>query len=205
LLTDDNYKFGKNSKGGRAMPHGSIADTIPAISADVFRLLHDYNRRLEWDTLLQDARLCDNLTEARLHATSVCTGRWYLGGIALRTEYVSFNPPHVAAVKMLNRPPFFETFAATIRHHDLGDGSSTIEYKYNFTARPPWLRWLLHPVMACVFRWETRKRLGALRRWFVKAQNGKILPNAGTLAEQSHALEPAAGPVSNGQPSPPAQ
>ncbi len=148
------------------MPHGSVTDIIPASSDEVFRLLHDYSRRLEWDSLLQDAHLCDGFSEAQLHARSLCTGRWYLGGIALKTEYVTFNPASVAAVKMINRPPFFDTFAATIRHSDLGDGSSRIEYKYNFTARPVWLRWLLHPVMAAIFRWETPKRLHALRRFW---------------------------------------
>jgi hypothetical protein len=78
------------------------------------------------------------------------------------------NPPHGAAVKMLNRPLFFETFAATIRHQDLTDGSSTIEYKYRFAARPSGLRWLLHPTMSYAFRWETRKQIRALRQWFEK-------------------------------------
>jgi hypothetical protein len=154
------------------MPHGSVTETIPAPSAEVFRLLHDYQRRLEWDTLLRDAHLCDHWTEAQLHATSECTGRWYLGGLALKTQYVSFHPPEVAAVKMLNRPPLFETFAATIRHRDLSDGSSSVEYKYNFTARPWWLRWLLHPVMATLFRWETRKRLRSLRQFFANCPSG---------------------------------
>jgi len=152
------------------MPHGSVIDRIPATSADVFRLLNDYSRRLEWDTLLEDARLCDGWISAELHARSVCTGRWYLGRIALKTEYVSFRPPCVAAVKMLNRPALFEAFAASIRHHDLGAGSSSIEYKFSFTARPLWLRWLLHPLMAAIFRWETQKRLAALRRHFAMAQ-----------------------------------
>ena len=149
------------------MPHGSVSVAIPASSAAVFRLLHDYNRRLEWDTLLQDARLCPGWTEAQLHATSICTGRWFLGGIALETQYVSFKPPELAAVKMLNRPPFFETFAATIRHRDVIDGTSSVEYIYHFTARPSWLRWLLNPVMGAVFRWETRKRLHSLLRFFL--------------------------------------
>lgn len=151
------------------MPHSSVTETIPARSAEVFLLLHDYGRRLEWDTLLKDARLSENWNEAQLHATSVCQGRWQLGGISLKTKYVSFNPPDVAAIKMVNRPPFFDTFAATIRHRDLSDGRSSIEYKYNFTARPWWLRWLLHPVMAAAFRWETRKRLRALRRFFFES------------------------------------
>jgi hypothetical protein len=122
------------------MPHGSVTACIPASSDEVFQLLHDYDRRLEWDTLLQAAYLTDNWTTAQLHATSVCQGRWFTGGLAFKTEYVSFTPGHVAAVRMLNRPLFFETFAATIRHRDLVDGRSEVEYKYNFTARPRWLR-----------------------------------------------------------------
>ena len=148
------------------MPHGSVTVDVPATTDAVFRLLHDYDRRLEWDTLLRDARLCPGWSAAQLHATSVCTGRWFLGGIALTTQYISFKPPAVAAVKMLNRPPFFDTFAATIRHRDTAGGGSSVEYTYHFTARPRWLRWLLHPVMAAVFRWETRKRLCGLRRYF---------------------------------------
>jgi hypothetical protein len=159
--------LGRNDKS--PMPHGSVIETIPASSTEVFRLLHDYDRRLEWDTLLRDARLCAPWTEAQLHATSVCTSRWYLGGLAVKTEYISFHPPQVAAVKMLNRPPFFAGFAATIRHRDLSEGASSVEYKYTFTARPSWLRWLLNPVMAALFRWETRKRLRALRRFFLIA------------------------------------
>lgn len=183
------------------MPHGSVTETIPASSMQVFRLLHDYDRRLEWDTLLQDARLCEGWAEAQLHAVTVCKGRWYLGGMTLKTQYITFNAPEVAAVKLLNHPPFFDTFAATIRHRDVSDDASLIEYKYNFTARPSRIRWLLHPVMTAIFRWETRKRLRALRRYFFDHPSS-LTPKA---TKQSHALEPAAGPVSNGEPFPPAQ
>lgn len=153
------------------MPHGTVTEMIPAPSADVFALLHDYDRRLEWDTLLQAAYLTDGHVRAALGATSVCQGRGRLGGIAVKTEYVTFTPPRVAAVKMVNRPPFFHTFAATIRHHDLPDGTSTVEYKYTFTARPVWLRFVLHPIMSVVFAMETRKRLRALKKFF--ESNGK--------------------------------
>ena len=44
---------------------------------------------------------------------------------------------------MVNRPLFFDTFVAAIRHRDLGDGWSQVESIYQFTARPRWLRWLL--------------------------------------------------------------
>lgn len=148
------------------MPCGTIVKDVPASCAQVFALLHDYDRRLEWDTMLQSATLCDGHTTAALHATTICTARWYLGGISMQTQYISFKAPHVAAVKMLNRSLFFDSFAATIRHKDLKDGWSTVEYHFSFEARPRWMRWLLHPIIGSILHWETRKRLRALRNYF---------------------------------------
>lgn len=148
------------------MPKGKVTKTIPASAQEVFALIHNYERRLEWDTLLQKADLEPEFPQTCVGAVSVCQGRAWLGGITLRTEYVSFQPAKVAAVKMLNRPPFFESFAASIRHRDIAENLSEIEYQYNFTARPTRLRWLLHPVMNAALKWETQKRLLSLKRYF---------------------------------------
>ena len=148
------------------MPLDTVREVIRAPSAEVFRLLHNYDRRFEWDTLLQAAYLTDGYREAQVGAVSVCKGRTHLGGLELKTKYVSFRPPEVAAVKMVNRPPFFETFAATIRHHDLSHSSSSVEYKYNFTARPRCLRFILHSLMNAMLAFETKNRLRALRHFF---------------------------------------
>jgi len=144
------------------MAHAEISAIIPAPSAAVFDLLHDYSRRLEWDTLLQAAYLDDGYTTACAGATSVCVGRWTLGGIALKTVYVSFERPKVAAVRMINHPPFFATWAASIRHEDLAENTSRIAYKFHFTAKPAFLKFVFDPIMERVFRWETKKRLKAL-------------------------------------------
>jgi hypothetical protein len=148
------------------LPSAEIKEIIPATATEVFDLLHDYRRRLEWDTLLQKAYLEKEFPAACKGAISVCQGRASLGGFALRTEYVSFERGKVAAVKMLNQPPFFDTFAASIRHRDTGENQSEVVYKVNFTARPKFLRWILHPLMSAIFAWETRKRLAALKDLF---------------------------------------
>jgi hypothetical protein len=145
------------------VPRDEVSELVPAPSEEVFDLVHNYARRLEWDTLLSAAYLDDGHTCAAVGATSVCVGRGAFRAFALKTEYVSFNRPRVAAVKMLNRPPLFETWAASIRHEDTGLRESRIVYIYSFTARPSWLRWILEPILAVAFRWETRKRLRALR------------------------------------------
>ena len=149
------------------MPTGTVTEEILASSAEVFALLHDYARRLDWDTLLSAARLEDGATQAGLGVESTCVGKPSLGGLALRTRYVAFRPPELAAVEMVNRPPFFASFAASIRHQDTGPASSLVTYRFTFQARPRFLRSLLHPVMAAIFRAETRKRLAALQRYFV--------------------------------------
>jgi ribosome-associated toxin RatA of RatAB toxin-antitoxin module len=155
------------------MPVIEIKEVIPASAKEVFTLLHDYERRLEWDTLLSEAYLEPEFEKAEAGAISVCRGKIILGGFALRTRYVSFEPGKVAAVKLLNNPPFFDTFAASIRHMPVDDKNSEVIYKVNFTAKPKWLGWLLQPIMGAVFAWETKKRLTALRNYFEITDDGR--------------------------------
>jgi hypothetical protein len=148
------------------MPTAEIKEIIAAPAEAVFALLHDYKRRLEWDTLLQEAYLEPEFEKSEKGAISVCRGKTILGGFAVRTVYVSFEPGKVAAVKMLNQPPFFDSFAASIRHRKIDDAHSEVIYKVNFTAKPRFLRPIVNPIMHFVFVWETRKRLRALKHFF---------------------------------------
>jgi hypothetical protein len=121
------------------MPSATIQHQMPVASAEVFALLHNYSRRLEWDTLLREARLTRGHTQAALGATSLCVGKPWFGLIGIETRYVTFKPSEIAAVEMINRPPFFDHFAASIRHQDNELGSIAV-YKLQFTARPRCLR-----------------------------------------------------------------
>src|ERR1051326_4470898 len=144
------------------MVHGEVSEVLPAPQEVVFDVLHDYSRRLEWDTLLRAAYLDDGFTVAGKGVTSVCVGRRVLGGLALKTVYVSFERPRLAAVKMVNSPAFFLSWAASIQHIVISERESRITYKFHFTAKPRSLRLILEPVMRRVFVWETQRRLRAL-------------------------------------------
>ena len=148
------------------MPTAEVKLIVPAPANDVFDLIHDYVRRLEWDTLLSEAYLEPAFEGAVRGAVAVCRGKGFLRIIMMRTEYVTFERGKVAAVKLLGHPPFFESFAASIRHRDLDGGCSEVAYKLNFRARPRLLSPLLHPPMLALLKWETRKRLAALRSFF---------------------------------------
>ena len=134
---------------------------------EVFSLLHAYERRLEWDTLLHEARLTRGHAVATKGATSLCVGKPFFGLIAIETRYLTFKEGEIAAVTMINRPPFFEAFSASIRHQDCA-GGSRLTYKFNFSARPRFLAWLLEPVMKIALKHETTKRLSALAVYLEK-------------------------------------
>src|SRR5262245_20785249 len=145
-----------------------VSEEMPASCEAVFDLVHDYSRRLEWDTLLR-AAFVEGGAPAGKGAVAVCSGRWLVGGLTLRTVYVSFRRGSVAAVKMVNRPPLFRRWAASIRHEALDGRRSRLIYTYHFRARPAWLAFLLEPILARAFPWETRRRLRALRAALVRA------------------------------------
>lgn len=141
--------------------HGVVRQVVPAEATTTFDLVHDYSRRLEWDTLLRSAYTVDD-AEPDVGVEAVCTARRHLGGFSFRTRYVTFRRPELAAVTLIGRPPFFDKWAASIRHRPLPDGRSELVYTLTFTCRPARLAWLVEPVALAAFRWETRRRLRAL-------------------------------------------
>jgi len=154
------------------MPKGSVSEIIGQSCEEVFDLLHNYSCRLDWDTLLRKACLLEGAEKAGVGVRSLCAGKWSKGGIPIVSEYVSFQRGEYAAVKMVNRPPFFNSFAATIRHDPLESSRSKITYNYLFESRPRWLAWLLDPVLNRMLRRETEKRLRSLKAFLEKKKNG---------------------------------
>jgi len=153
------------------MRRASLTIEIAAPCETVFAVIHDYHCRLAWDTMLREARLLDGATAAGIGVRSLCVGTWRSLGLAIETEYIQFVPGRVAAVKLTNRPLFFERFAATIRHEALSEGRSRTTYIYAFRAHPRCLAPLLEPLMNMLFRHEVQRRLRALRS-FLENQSG---------------------------------
>lgn len=147
------------------MPRGAVSVEVEGSCTAVFNLIHDYGRRLEWDTLLSKACLLDGAPEAGLGVRSLCVGTWREMFLPLETEYIRFEPGQVAAVSLTNKPPFFDQFAATIRHEPLANGRSCVTYIYYFRVRPKLLAPFLEPIMNLLLKRETQKRLYALRRY----------------------------------------
>ena len=136
---------------------------IRASPEAIFDLIHDYDRRLEWDPFLKEACLLEGAAAAGLGVKARCTARNGFAGLAMETVYVSFDRPKVAAVKMTRGPALLETFAATLRQEGIGPGITRVTYRFNFSTRPRWLRAIADPIATALFRREVRERLKALK------------------------------------------
>ena len=131
--------------------------TIAAPAAAIFRFSQDYSRRLDWDPFLREATLLDCDAPA-VGKRSWCVA-WF--GIGMESEYVSFQSPHIVAVKMTKGPSLFSQFAASWNFHALDLGRTEVRFLYSVRLRP--LAVLITPVVALIFRWEMRRRLKALK------------------------------------------
>lgn len=83
--------------------HAVVRQEVPASIEETFDLVHDYPR----------------LTR--------------LGELSFRTRYVTFRRPDLAAVALVDRPPLFASWAASIRHRSLEGGRSEVVYTLTFT------------------------------------------------------------------------
>jgi hypothetical protein len=151
---------------------------IEAGCEEVFDVVHDYQIRLEWDTLLSEAVIVDGSAEAGLGATTLCVGRGRaVAGFEMETVYISFDRPRVAAVKMTRGPWLVGEFAASISHTTLATADrSRVTYKFRITGRPNWARGIVDPLLRFVFQRQTRKRLESLK-CYIERRKRRDLPD----------------------------
>lgn len=138
--------------------HTAVVDGTPE---EIFELTQHYARRLTWDPFLREAVLLDGATAPDVGVRAWCVAR---SGIGMETEYVSFEPPRVAAVKMTRGPRVLGTFAGTWELEPAAGGRTSVTFRYSFRTHPRWLAWLLEPLGRCWFSRETRLRVEALGR-----------------------------------------
>lgn len=136
---------------------------IEAPAPLVFDVIHDYQRRLKWDSLLSAAQVLPPDTLAAVGVCTRCIGTWTSCWMVIDTRYVSFDRGRVAAVTLVNRPWLLARFHATIRHETIDKSRSRVIYIYSFACRPRWLAWACEPIVNFLLKRETKRRLRALR------------------------------------------
>jgi ribosome-associated toxin RatA of RatAB toxin-antitoxin module len=136
---------------------------VAVVRADpsrVFDLTQDYARRLSWDPFLRSAELVGGAGAPGVGVRAWCVTHTRIG---METEYVTFAPPRLAAVKMTRGPWMLESFGGAWEFRAADEGATEVAFRYQFRTRPRWLAWLIEPLARRWFSWETRRRVVALQ------------------------------------------
>lgn len=100
----------------------------------VFDYTQEYSKRLTWDTFLKKADLIKGATAAGKGVQAYCVAR---NGLGMVTEYVTFNRPSTAAIKMTEGPFLFKSFLGSWRFKLQANQATEVIFLYSFTLRFP--------------------------------------------------------------------
>jgi len=145
------------------MAHKKLEFPMPASEAVVFDAFHYHLWRARWDSLVSATHVLGGAPCPFVGAVTENTGAGALRGLSMRTQFVSYDRPRVAAAAMIGQSFPFTKWAASMRHRATGPQQSVLIYTYSFEAGPAWLRWLLTPVVDWIFTWQTRRRFARLQ------------------------------------------
>ncbi len=147
------------------MTQRRITLTMPACAADTFEVFHNHCVRMQWDTLLSKAGVEGGGTHPYIGAITFNQGRGWKRHFGMRTRFVNYRPAQVAAAVLVEPAGWFEWWAASMRHRDLGDNTSELIYTFNVRLRPRWIGRFLDPLANRVFEYETRQRFTAMAEY----------------------------------------
>lgn len=145
------------------MPRERFEFRMPAPAEVVFDAFHYHVWRTRWDSLVKATHVTGGAECPYVGAVTENAGGGILRGLVMKTQFISFDRPHVAAASMRGESFPFRRWAASMRHKPLPDGSSIMTYTHSFDVRPGLLRWAIEPVTKWIFDWQTRKRFARMR------------------------------------------
>lgn len=131
---------------------------MPADAAVVFDAFHYHRWRPRWDSLVQTTEVQGGAPCPSVGAVSDNAGAGLLRLLSMRTRFVSYDRPRLAAAVMEGAHFPFRRWAASMRHVPNGTDRSRMIYTYTLEASPrlePWVAW--------AFERSTRRRFARLQ------------------------------------------
>lgn len=140
----------------------TVSTFVQRSAEELFELSQNYERRLEWDNYLVAAHLLGDRDQAGVGVDSYCKSR---SGQVMVSRYVSFKPPLVAAVSMVEGPWVLKEFSGSWRFTESAEQGTLVAFTYNLRTRPRFLHRLMEPMIVALYHRQMQSRLEAFKRW----------------------------------------
>lgn len=150
------------------MAHRRLELPMPAPADVVFDAFHFHHWKQRWDSLVRHTQVQDDAPCPSVGAVSANTGTGWLRALTMRTRFVAYDPPHLAAATMLGRTFPFTRWAASMKHLPVDAQKSLLVYTYTLETGPAALRWAMEPVADWLFLRATRRRFGRMHTWLAQ-------------------------------------
>lgn len=147
------------------MAHRRFEFEMPASEDVVFDAFHYHHWRCRWDSLVNATHVLGGAACPYVGAITENQGGGYLRTLSMRTQFVSYDRPKVAAANMVGTSFPFKRWAASMRHRPLGPMRSLMIYTYTFETGPRGLRWLIEPATQVIFDAQTKQRFARLQNF----------------------------------------
>jgi hypothetical protein len=125
---------------------------------DIFALSQSYALRLDWDPFIRGQRPLGDATHAGKGVRTETISRHRLRMV---TEYLTFRPPTLVGMKMVEGPRMFRTFSGSWHFAEQPGGQVEVVFRYNFVCRPAWLQRLMHPIGVWYLGRDIERRVAA--------------------------------------------
>ena len=139
--------------------HQRLVFDMPAEAGVVFDAFHYHYWRPRWDSLVRDTVVEGGRAHPEVGVVSSNAGAGWLGLLSMRTRFVTYDRPRLAAATMVGRAFPFSRWAASMRHEATQDSHSQLIYSYTLQARWRWIE----PLVARAFERATHRRFRRLQ------------------------------------------
>lgn len=147
------------------MAHQKMFFHMPARADIVFDAFHYHEWRRRWDSLVRRTSVENGAPCPSVGAITENLGAGALRALTMRTQFVSYDRPAVAAATMIGHSFPFTQWAASMRHQETGPNQSLLIYTYTFQVGPAPLRFILNPAVDWIFIRKTRQRFQRLAQF----------------------------------------
>lgn len=144
------------------MAHRKLQYIMPAPPEVVFDAFHYHKWRMRWDSLVKSTHILGEFECPHIGAISENSGSGLLRHLSMKTIFVSYSRPYLAAAKMMGSSFPFSKWAASMQHKKLDENSSLLTYTYTFEVAPRNLKWIIEPIVYLIFNYQTNRRFRRL-------------------------------------------
>jgi len=125
----------------------------------VYEVSQDYSVRYEWDPFPERIDMLDGASEVAVGERVKIIAK---SGLKMVVEFIQVNPPHVAAIKMVEGPFFLDVFAGSWVFKTLDNGNTQAVFKYSIRAKSWMLPSITNKIILWYFKGQVKSRLESL-------------------------------------------